>query len=128
MKRGGPLRRRTPLRSRPTPNEIPADVRAGVVARAGGRCERDGEPAPHGHLHHRKSRRFRDHSPSNLLYLCASCHSVVHAYPAETVAGRPAGYVLPGHAEPAAEPVWFGGRWAWVILGNDYEINEESAA
>lgn len=35
------------------------------------------------HRHHRKLRRHRDESDANTLWLCAFCHTAVHADPAE---------------------------------------------
>jgi hypothetical protein len=127
VKRGGPLRRRTPLRNRPSRNEVPPEVRAGVIRRAGGRCERYGCLGRPFELHHRKSRRYRDHRPSNLLWLCIYCHAEVTDNPVQTIQGRPAGWVLRGHQVPEAEPVWMVAR-GWVLLGDDYEVNEWRAA
>jgi hypothetical protein len=56
-------------------------VIAAVKERAGGRCERCGKPLPvRGHVHHRTIRVEVDtyNHPSNLLFLCASCHAKEH--------------------------------------------------
>jgi 5-methylcytosine-specific restriction endonuclease McrA len=127
VRRGGPLPRRTPLRNRPSRNEIPDEVRAGVIRRGGGRCERCGRIEWRGHLHHRKSRRYRDHRPCNLLYLCGRCHHDVHHDPLYRVGDRLAGWVLRGDQVPEDEPAWLAPR-GWVLLGDDYSINDWSPA
>ena len=63
----------------------PSDAdRALVRSRARQRCERCLIPAPHGHLHHRRSRSVRDlhtHCPCNMVWLCGPCHVDVHGHP-----------------------------------------------
>jgi len=61
-----------------------------VRQRARHRCERCGVPAPVGHAHHRRSRRVIDrhqHCACNLVWLCSTCHSQVHAQPAQSATG-----------------------------------------
>jgi 5-methylcytosine-specific restriction protein A len=85
---------------------IPAWARALVRSRCQGRCERCGSPAPHGHVHHRRTRSVRDlhtHSPENLLLLCGECHTWAHAYP---VNARLTGFIVSTSvADPATIPV-----------------------
>lgn len=87
------LKRRTPLRRtrwkrKPTTRAYREDPaltasRPVVKRRSGGRCEVQtavctGTAA---HMHHIESRRFGDHSPSNLLHACLACHDWLHAHP-----------------------------------------------
>jgi hypothetical protein len=64
---------------------IPDSARAAVLKRDQ-RCARCGAGGPV-QWHHRRSRRVRDahvHCVCNGLALCATCHSYVHANPAES--------------------------------------------
>lgn len=81
-------------------NEIPTKVRTAVRNRSGGRCEfvahpfDDGAPIS-GHdlrcrnvateIHHRLSRRFKNHDPSVLIHLCAIHHRWVEENRAEAL-------------------------------------------
>lgn len=93
MKRGGPLRRRTPLRPvserrRASFAELD-DFRNAVAKRALWRCEGATPACPPGshvghHAHHvvRRSQGGTN-DPSNGVWLCASAHRWVHEHPAE---------------------------------------------
>lgn len=94
-----------------------------VVARRQGwhclRCGRNthGDWWPGHSTHHRKSRRFHDDSPENLVRLCGSgttgCHGWVHEHPAEA---ERLGYILPSWRDPLNAPVrdW-NGDWWWLL-------------
>lgn len=90
-----PLRARSP---RTGGNEIPAASRRAVEARSHGFCEAriDGCHGRATHMHHIAARRGRDHSPENLLHVCAfdgvtiGCHERIHASP---VASRALGHM-----------------------------------
>jgi hypothetical protein len=64
-------------------NEIPAKSRAVVYARSQMRCERCQRDLKWGggEIHHRRARRSRDHSPSNLIHLCSGCHRWATEHP-----------------------------------------------
>jgi len=75
-------------------NRIPDKNRDLVRVRDHHRCARCFAPAPHGHLHHRRSRLVRDehqHCPCTLVLLCGTCHTWVHAHPVEA---RDTGYMI----------------------------------
>jgi hypothetical protein len=36
------------------------------------------------HVHHRKLRRFGDHTLINLLHVCLECHNTIHANPTDS--------------------------------------------
>ena len=36
------------------------------------------------HAHHKLPRRFQDHSPDNLLWVCTPCHQWIHAHPQQS--------------------------------------------
>jgi len=90
------LERRTPLRSDPATtrawkersrrspgNVIPSASRKAVRARSRDRCEAAWVGC-HGIariMHHRAPRRGRDHSPANLMHVCAWCHRLIHDNP-----------------------------------------------
>ena len=63
-----------------------AEVRAEVIARARGRCERCGTWADQGQVHHRKPRQMGGTSrpeindASNLVLLCQLCHDDVESH------------------------------------------------
>lgn len=96
MKRGGPLKRTTPLqaknglkrtgpiRTRRTRNDGLAEARQQVFARALGRCEArwDGCAGVAHHAHHRLRRsQGGKHTPENLLACCHHCHEAIHRNP-----------------------------------------------
>lgn len=87
------LRRKTPMQRGPAPrrskrNGVPPKVRAAVVDRCRGQCERCGgwvglEPE----LHHKVKRsQGGPHTEANLAALCHECHSWAEANPAAAVA------------------------------------------
>lgn len=56
-------------------------VRALLRERAKAQCERCGQPAPYGHVHHRltKGLKLVEHNGAvNLEWLCTSCHTSAH--------------------------------------------------
>ena len=75
-------------------------VKARVMARSGGFCERCGYPTPHGEYHHRRNRGMggtsdmRAGQVSNALLLCRSCHLWVTRPQAGSNAGRACGVEL----------------------------------
>lgn len=72
-------------------------VRALVVSRAGGVCERCGA-AWAAHVHHRKLRsQGGSDSPANLAALCLPCHGWCHAHPADAVAD---GWIVRSYGDP----------------------------
>lgn len=98
MKRGGPLKRTSQLKRSPfpslrpgepprlrakalttkrTPDPITPQVRAVIKERSGDVCESC--RAQRGqHAHHRQLRRFGDHKPANLVWICHRCHALIH--------------------------------------------------
>lgn len=104
MKRGGPLRRRTPLRAVGKKGRLDAAgvraAKAELLLRSQGRCEARGfSPLCTGygiHAHHvvRRSQGGRN-EPSNLLWVCHPCHERIHACPADALV---AGLLKPGSA------------------------------
>lgn len=132
MKRGGPLRRRTPMQRstaltraamqprRRAADPLPAVLRAAVFVRASGMCDLCGRPLPRlWHCHHRKLRsQGGRHEPENLLALHDACHRKVHNRPTWA---RRCGYIVARNFDPSARPVWrhrarwqlpTPGRWA----------------
>lgn len=87
LKRGKPIRTKraepgqmkaAPKRKPPRSGEIPAATRALVAHRAGYRCEVRVDPDCGSRglsCHHRLRKEFGDHSPENLVYVCAACHT-----------------------------------------------------
>lgn len=100
---------------------IPQRSRDLVRARAHGRCERCGIPAPigNGQWHHRRSRRVVDehrHHPCNGVWLCAGCHRQVHRQPEEESKAKAEGFVLSQWvANPGDLPV----TTPWGVRTND---------
>lgn len=103
MKRSGPFRRRTPLRStgrlRGTSRSGPARVartpadylenRIVVAGRCKGRCEVKTPVCTGGweETHHRLRRsQGGTHHHENLLAVCRACHTYVHHHPTESYA------------------------------------------
>lgn len=93
MKRGGPLRRRVPLRPvsprRRARSPQLAKARLEVMARSGGRCEAAIPDVCQGwgsEAHHvlRRSQGGQD-TAANLRWVCSRCHRHVHAHVAEAV-------------------------------------------
>lgn len=79
------LRRRSPLRSRPS-RTIPARSAATVRQRSGGLCEvrAEGCTGQAQHFHHRRLRsQGGSHEPDLIAHCCAHCHLVaIHGNPA----------------------------------------------
>lgn len=69
-------------------------------------CVRCGKTIYGGSRHHRKLRRFGDHSTANLILLCGSgttgCHGWVHAHPAESYDN---GWMVRSYQDPKSVPV-----------------------
>lgn len=94
-------------------NEIPTKAREVVRERQGGQCARCGNRATA--LHHRKRRREGGHGYENLVALCNTCHTFVHANP---VVAIEQGYIVPIHVEDiAAVPVK--SFMGWVLFDSD---------
>lgn len=101
-------------------------MRAAVLSRSEGRCERCGKaPDWHASVHHRQprgmggSRQAHLNRPGNLLLLCGSgttgCHGWVESHRADAVAS---GYIVPRFAVPQTTPVLYR-MSTWVILDDD---------
>lgn len=87
MRRRTPLTRRTPLRAKQTTPAGLAEAREAVRHRSGGWCEVRTPACPPGahvgvHAHHIRLRRHGDHTPGNLLWVCAPAHDWIHGHPA----------------------------------------------
>lgn len=61
---------------------ITAKTRAEVKGRSDGWCEAQPCVNRADHLHHRKLRRFGNHSALNLLHVCSFHHQWIHDHPA----------------------------------------------
>lgn len=87
-------------------SDIPNKARDLVRARAHHRCERCMAPAPNGAWHHRRPRSVVDehqHCPCNGVWLCHTCHRMVHAHPE---AARDTGWIVSRWVEdPGTVPV-----------------------
>lgn len=74
-------------------------------------------PTMLGQWHHRRSRSVRGdhrHCSCNGIWLCAACHSWVHAHPFEA---RAKGWIVTRTVDvPGVEPV-FNQRFGWLMLG-----------
>ena len=121
MKRGGPLRRKTPLprgdkslkrvafRRRPVePDAYEREFqrqRHLVRIRSGGRCEIRAKHCrgESSHVHHRQRRsQGGDNSLENLLDLCSVCHFRVHRFPEQAFEH---GWLVHEWDDPARVPV-----------------------
>lgn len=95
-------------------NEIPAAELTLIDARDYGRCARCGGRG--GARHHRRRRRVADthtHQPCNVVTLCLTCHSDVHAHP--TMAKEQGWILKPWTTDPHREAVrhyLYG--WVWL--------------
>jgi len=102
------MRRTRSRRRYPTEAERDAwqELRALVYARAGGRCERCGEPihVTRFEAHHRRLRSQGGlDEPTNVVALDAVCHHVeVHGQPARAVEE---GMIVPSWASPRTTPI-----------------------
>lgn len=102
MRRGGPLKRRTPLRAvgakgQRDRREVDT-ARTELLFRSQGRCETRGySPLCTGygiHAHHVIRRSQGGHNnANNLLWVCSMCHRKIHDNPAEALRR---GYLRPG--------------------------------
>lgn len=92
------------------PNPIPTAARATVSKRDRGLCVRcSGRGTDH---HHRRSRSVRDehtHCPCNLILLCRTCHSTVHAQPTQSMTTNL--IVSRYNPQPAGTPMLLAGEW-----------------
>lgn len=122
LKRTGSIARTTPIARAAAPakkakarprrqgesSDIPAAVRAVVLARCCGLCEACGDPLGAGpvHMHHRKKRTKRNHLPCNIVALHPTCHVIapqaVHQRPA-WAAER--GLIVLAGEDPATKPL-----------------------
>lgn len=115
LTRTGPIPRAAPIAKKTTrarregeSNDIPAAVRAVVLARCRGLCEACGKSLGDGtvHMHHRKRRTKRNHVPCNIVALHPTCHVLAP----EAVHQRPAwaaerGLIVRAGADPDTTPV-----------------------
>lgn len=108
-----------------------AAVCAAVDSRARYCCERCGREVDGGSRHHRKLRRFGDHSVANLVLLCGSgttgCHGHVHANPKQSYLD---GWLVHSWHEPAAVPIVtiFGTNHMLDLEGHSHMIKTLEAA
>lgn len=102
-------------------NDWPPEVREALAARSRGWCEICHQQ-PATDAHHRKRRREADHTVSNGLHLCRTCHAGAHAHPAEA---RGHGWIVPTWADPATTPVLINGnRWCLLTAGGGYRTDQ----
>lgn len=94
-------------------------------------CKRCGIYVDGGSRHHRKLRRFGDHSAANLVLLCGSgttaCHGYVHANPASSYKD---GWLVHSWHAPEDVPLYDRSRCSWVLLdrtGSQTMITPEDA-
>lgn len=84
LARGATQLKRTPMKKVQADDPIQAETRKALAERSEGRCEArlgfwcTGVAT---HAHHRKLRRYGDHSLACLLHVCSSCHTAIHAEP-----------------------------------------------
>jgi hypothetical protein len=109
-----PLQRRTPLRAkgpvrrarqsqkRKRPTGFTDETKARVRRRSANQCEIPGCPRKGEHFHHRKLRRFGDHSHENCLHVCGVHHTWIHANPE---ASYTLGYLVQSWRSPVEVPV-----------------------
>lgn len=95
-------------KSRPTtPDPITPEVDAALRARSGGYCEARAVQDCSGyatHRHHRKLRRHGDHTLSNLLHVCTTCHDAIHGPLAASRQSYIRRWLLHAWDDPAAMP------------------------
>lgn len=88
-------------------DDIPAEVRAAVRRRSGGRCEvrLDGCSGRATGQHHRLKRRAGVHTAENLVDVCRECHTASPAAIHRNVARSiEAGLIIPSWESPPREP------------------------
>lgn len=96
------------------------EVRQIVADRSLGACERCGEYASDGQLHHRRprqhggTRRPETNLASNALWLCLMCHTGVESYRAEAYDN---GWLVRSQQDPVTTPVLYRGQL--VLLDSD---------
>lgn len=105
--------RRAPKRSR---NDWSPEVRALARARSGGVCELCQEARAE-HLHHRKSRRNKDHRIVNALHVCHHCHGQIHAAPKRAAQ---CGWIVHSLMRPEKVPAILVGRVLLLTDNGDY--------
>lgn len=78
-----PLRRARQSQKRKRPTGFTEGTKALVRRRSANQCEARSEACTHkaAHFHHRKLRRFGDHSEENCLHVCSACHLRIHDNP-----------------------------------------------
>ena len=99
-----------------------------VLARANHTCERRGRSGQACQVHHRRprgmggSRRPGTNKPSNLLLLCAPCHTAVES---SRQISHEQGWLVRQEHDPAERAVWVARR-GWVLLDDlgNYETEE----
>lgn len=95
----------TPISKEERTGDVSRSTREAVLNRANGRCEARVSPRCVGvpeHIHHRKLRRFGDHTAVNLLAVCHACHIIIHSRP---IRAYHSGMMVRGTADPAMQPV-----------------------
>lgn len=116
-----PLKRKTPLkqgkalarsrlRAKQPSGGFPEEVRVAARLRSKGICEA-GTRACIGqasHFHHRKLRRFKDHSLINCLHVCYPCHLHIHG---NVLVSMAMGWIIASWEEPSEKLPRKGDRW-----------------
>ena len=99
---------------------FPLSVRALIIERAGGVCEKCGQARPQMHAHHRRcrgmgsTRRTETNEPQNALWLCAQCHYEVEHNRTDSYRN---GWLVKQHEDPAKVPVLY--RGSRVLLDDE---------
>lgn len=113
-------------------DEIPGPVRALVLARAGGACERCGREGVRLELHHRQYRsRGGLHVPQNLVALCGwgnhtGCHGWAHS---EALAAQKAGFSIRSRFDPLTIPIhWHDQVETYLDSSGEYVAEPERTA
>jgi hypothetical protein len=94
------------------------------------RCARCGSPIQGGSRHHRKLRRFGDHTAANLILLCGSgttgCHGWVHSHVANSYE---TGYLVHSWDDPTEVPIllWDGTAVTHDIDGARHDLDRAEA-
>jgi 5-methylcytosine-specific restriction endonuclease McrA len=111
-------------------DQIPKANRQIVQGRAFGRCERCLKATLCGDHHHRRvrgmggSKASDRHDPSNLVWLCRSCHDWAHDNPQESTA---AGFIVPRSSgnSPLQVPITdLAGQTRFLDNRGQYLLNE----
>lgn len=105
--------------------KMPQDVVDTVIARSGGNCEAmipfSGCTMHVHHLHHRKIS-GREHLVENLLGVCSTCHSWIHAHPKDSYKS---GWLVKMSYDPGEALVARRGRVVQLDSLGGYEMKEE---